>query len=123
MGYTFTYDTGVVPHLMSISAAEVPAENYSFTMLGNQSLSSPIDGSPRSPTTYLASVGLGTSHSFLYANGEMTQMTTPLGGRLRWQHRTFTFASSVSVREEPRRLGLRANGSDWAPLAADPASY
>ena len=38
---------------------------------------------------------LGTAHQFTYnASGEMTQVTTPLGGTLGWSYRTYTYSAA-----------------------------
>ena len=45
--------------------------------------------------TRLAAVGqtgLGSAHLFTYSDAmEMPQMQTPMGGRLRWDYRTWTY--------------------------------
>jgi len=44
--------------------------------------------------------GLGIEHQFQYdGSGEMTQLTTPLGGVMQWTYRSFTYGTNVSLRE------------------------
>src|SRR5262249_29385127 len=85
--HTFTYNTDAIPHLTGIGNNINTAEAYSFSY-GSQTLTTPP--SPFSGTFGTATVlqtlsvtGLSISHGFGYAGtGEMTQLTTPLGGVL-----------------------------------------
>jgi uncharacterized protein (DUF2147 family) len=62
--------------------------------------------------------GIGNSNQFQYnAYGEMMQFTTPLGGGLGWQYRTFLYTagnSSGQYREvQTRTLSPAYNGSTY----------
>jgi hypothetical protein len=84
------------------------SESYTFTYLNNQTVSSPFSPTQNTVAILLQSAtttGLGVSASFLYGlgTGEMTQMTTPLGGSLSWQYRTYTYSGNRSYREVQTR--------------------
>ncbi len=85
--YVFTYNSDPIPHLTGITSNTGDGQNYTLSYLANQPLLSPFaGGAVFGVTTHLQSVattGLGVSTSFLYnTSGEMTQMTTPMGGNL-----------------------------------------
>ena len=47
----------------------------------------------------LTTQSIGISHAFQYAaTGEMTSLTTPLGGNLTWAYRTFAYQPVVEGR-------------------------
>jgi hypothetical protein len=118
--YTLSYNSDSIPHLTSISCGNLGTpENYGFNYLESQPLSSPISGASYGTTTLLQSVtvtGLGIGHSFQYSSsgsGEMTQLTTPLGGSLQWAYRTFTYSGGISVREVQTRYLQTLPGAAW----------
>uniref|UniRef100_Q024R2 YD repeat protein n=1 Tax=Solibacter usitatus (strain Ellin6076) TaxID=234267 RepID=Q024R2_SOLUE len=109
------------------------ADIYTFNYAAGQSLNSPFNGASFGTTTLLTSFGTGAPppYAVQYAYGEMTQMTTPLGATLQWQHRTFTYATGVSVREVQNRFMTSASvpgattygyyfdrddGGSWGPI-------
>jgi RHS repeat-associated protein len=105
--YSFTYNTDAIPHLTGIFNNIGTAENYSFTYKEGYSLNSPFSGNPNfgtvallasstmtgiplttyftydtaSATTSCSSPGTGTS-----GPGQLTQVTTPYCGHLRWTY-------------------------------------
>ena len=112
--YTFSYNTDAIPHLTGITNTIGTSENYSFAYTENYSLNSPFSGNPNygtvallqsstvtgvplttyftydtsSATTSCSSPGTGTS-----GPGQLTQVTTPYCGHLRW---TYTTANTLS---------------------------
>jgi YD repeat-containing protein len=102
--YTFTYNTDAIPHLTGITNHIGTAETYTFSYLSNQSLSSPFSPPVSYPaTTLLQSLANAAqlTHSFEYTggSGEMSKVTFPFGGSIRWAYRSFTFTGSKTVRE------------------------
>ena len=104
--YTFSYDTSApVPRLTSITNPINSPEKYTFTYITSPVLREPFDSTVFSNevVTRLAAVeqtGLGSAHLFSYSDAmEMTQMQTPMGGRLRWDYRTWTYKGSRAYRE------------------------
>jgi YD repeat-containing protein len=115
--YEFLYDwTQAVPHLLTIRDYIPTGGTYTFAYTHNQTLYEPFTN-----TAYGGAVSrldgvtntLGT-HALTY-NGslEMLTMTTPMGGRLRWEYRTWTYTGARSFRE----LWLRYQRS--TPTAAE----
>ncbi|MBI2683501.1 MAG: hypothetical protein HYX26_09870 [Acidobacteriales bacterium] len=78
---------------------------------------SPFTSTSFGTTAYLQSVGttgLGVATNFQYAgSGEMTQMTTPLGGVLQWTYRGFTYGTGIAVREVQNRYMPMYAGAVW----------
>jgi RHS repeat-associated protein len=111
--YAFTYNSDPIPHLIQVSGPK--GETFTFSYLEGQPLSSPFDGSSFGSTVFLQSAeqtGLGVSNTFQYSGyGEMSQYTTPLGGSLQWQYRTFTYATGVSLREVQGRSAIWQAGA------------
>jgi RHS repeat-associated protein len=112
--YTFTYSAG---HLNLIQSMVGTPESYSFSY-ATQPLNSPFSPSiSYGSITYLQSMtiyGLGISHQFQYdstGTGELTQMTTPLGGTLQWQYRAFAYGSGISLREVQTRQMASLSGA------------
>lgn len=126
--YTFTYNSDSIPHLTSISNTVGTSENYSLSFLESQALSSPFTGASYGTTTFLQSAavtGLGVSHSFQYSgSGEMTQLTTPLGGVLSWQYRSFTYGTGITMHEvNVRQLQMLSGGTSYSYAFQHPDSY
>jgi YD repeat-containing protein len=124
--YWFTYTAGVSPHLANIMNYTL-AESYTFTTsaIGGITLTPPF-GSGSYAATMLQSVAttyLGTKHQFTYnASGELTQVTTPLAGDLRWAYRTYTYsATGRSYREVTTRQATKASGAAQATWNVTPA--
>jgi RHS repeat-associated protein len=116
VSYSFTYNTDTPPHLTGITNTIGTSEAYTFSYLEGQALYSPFSPPIAFGTTaFLQSVGitLGISHSFQYsAAGEMTQVTTPLGGILQWQYRTYGYANGLNYREvQTRQMKPSASGT------------
>jgi YD repeat-containing protein len=119
LAYTFTYNTDSPPHLTGITNTIGTSEAYTFSYLENQALYSPF--SPPiafGNTAYLQSAGingLGISHNFQYSSaGEMTQVTTPMGGILQWQYRTYGYANGLNYREvQTRQMKPSASGTQY----------
>jgi hypothetical protein len=117
VSYSFTYNTDSPPHLTGITNTIGTSEAYTFSYLANQALYSPF--SPPiafGNTAFLQSVavnGLGISHNFQYSSaGEMTQVTTPMGGILQWQYRTYGYANGLNYREvQTRQMKPSASGT------------
>jgi RHS repeat-associated protein len=135
--YVFSYNTDLVPHLTGVTNYVQTTENYTFSYLENQPLASPFTSAAFPNTTYLQSVAavgppgvppltqqngqpLATSFQYAAGSGEMTQMTTPLGGTLSWQYRTFTYPSSgISLREVLSRTMGQNTWNMWHSDGSD----
>lgn len=93
--FSFNYNGS---RLVSITNAIYTPEAYTFTHVGGQTLLSPFTSASFGTATFLQSVGstgLGIATNFNYnTSGEMTQMTTPLGGVLQW---TFEMLPTLMV--------------------------
>ena len=124
MAYQFSYTQPLCSggqcfaHLASISNSVGTAENYTFAYAANQSLVSPFDNSAQGTWVFLQSAGvtgLGIAHQFqCNGSGEITQLTTPLGGQMNWTYRSFTYGTGVSLREvQSRSLSVFA-GVSWS---------
>jgi hypothetical protein len=106
--YAINYDNGpVVPHITSIVNSIGTGESYTFAVLGLQPLVSPFDGSFQGSANYLRSVtmnGLGLVHQFeINGSAELTKVTFPYGGSLRWDYGNQTYAGGRMQREISRR--------------------
>lgn len=125
--YTFTYNTDPIPHLTQINnVLGKGSECYTLGYLENQALSSPFTPSTSFGTTTLlnslAVTSLGYSTSFTYDSvtnsGELTSITSPLGGKIRWAYRPFTFNGSRTLREvQNRYLTMTSGGTESAAYA------
>ncbi|MEK7407925.1 MAG: hypothetical protein AAB225_22875, partial [Acidobacteriota bacterium] len=127
--YTFTYNTDPIPHLTAITNYIDTGERYTFGYL-SQNLNSPF--SPPlayGQTSVLQSVtvtGLSLTRQFQYdagGSGELTKITLPYGGYLRYAYRTFTYLGNRTLREvEYRYLAPSAGASELTyTLGRDPA--
>jgi len=110
--YVFTYNADPLPHLSSISnVLGNGSESYTLSYFENQPLSSPFTpATSYGTTTMLQSVAvttLGLTTSFTYDtvtnSGEITSMTTPYGGKIRWAYGPFTYNGSRTLREVQNR--------------------
>ena len=127
--YVFSYNSDPIPHLISVRNALGTAENYDFGYLEGQPLNSPFTGASYGTTALLSTVAItyqSISNSFQYgsATGEMVSYTTPLGGTLGWQYRTFTYNGGISLREVQYRsaqAGPTASSNTWS--FSHPDSY
>ena len=110
-------------HLTSISNSSSTGENYTFAYAANQPLASPFNSSSYGTWAFLQSVavtGLGIEHQFQYdGSGEMTQLTTPLGGVMQWTYRSFTYGTNVSLREVQHRYLPMFAGESWSFIHND----
>jgi RHS repeat-associated protein len=110
-------------HLTSISNSSSTGENYTFAYAANQPLASPFNSSSYGTWAFLQSVavtGLGIEHQFQYdGSGEMTQLTTPLGGVMQWTYRSFTYGTNVSLREVQYRYLPMFAGESWSFIHND----
>ena len=122
--YTFTYNTNSIPHLTGITNTIGTAEKYSFTYSATYGLTSPFGGQSYGNTTLLASskaTGLGTTSYFTYDTasattscsspgtgtsgpGELTQVTTPYCGYLRWTYAQYTLSGTTYNEVQNRYL-------------------
>jgi RHS repeat-associated protein len=121
--WVFTYNGDAIPHLTGIQNVIQTPENYTFTYLTGQPLLSPFDGTSFGTAAFLqsaATTGLGIASAFQYnTSGEMTQMTTPLGGVLQWQYRAFTYGTGIAEREVCYRFAPQYAGVYWWILHND----
>lgn len=120
--YTFGYSAEARPHLTSITSHIGDGQNYSFSYLPSQSLSSPFAPQQAFGTTHLLQTstvtGLNLQHNFEYltnGSGELSKVTFPHGGHLRWSYRDFTFLGQRTWREvETRYLKPSAPAAEEA---------
>ena len=95
--YTLEWWSGSgLPHLVWIANDIGSSESYTFST-ASQTLLDPFTSSNFSAATVLLSAsvnGLGIGHQFQYkSSGEMTQLTTPLGGVLNWGYSINSYAT------------------------------
>ena len=131
--YNLSYNSDTpIPHLSAITNNVQTSENYGFSYIENYSLTSPFSGGGSFGTYTMLQCLQGNTipgnTTFAYDGasplgcgntsggsgpGELSQMTTPGGGHLRWVYDTATYANSVSEREVYNRyLLISAGGSD-----------
>jgi len=113
--YQFTFNSDAIPHLTGIANYMWTGEAYTLWYLSNQALSDPFSSSSFGTTTLLQAVqtnGLNIAYSFGYqqGSGEMTQMSTPLGGVLQWQYQTYTYSGPRNYREVRTRYMQALSG-------------
>jgi RHS repeat-associated protein len=119
--YRFTYNADAIPHLTTIQSYAATVESYTFTYSANQQLASPFTGTSYGTTTLLQSVAntylSGLTHTFDYANtaGELTKVTFPFGGSLRWDYTSNTYMGSRTQREVRYRY-LRKSAAEAETL-------
>ncbi|MBM3813371.1 MAG: hypothetical protein FJW20_17235, partial [Acidimicrobiia bacterium] len=108
--------------LTTIQNTGNPSQGYTFTYSASQTLSSPFTPFASFGTaTMLNQVrdGLNLAHNFQYGannSGELTKVTLPYGGDLRWEYRDFTYSASRTLREVQTRQVTHSTG-------ATPVSY
>ncbi len=120
--YTFTYNTDAIPHLTQINnVIGKGSESYTLGYLESQPLSSPFTPTVSYGTTTLlqalavTSLGYGTSFTYdsVTNSGELTSVTSPLGGKIRWAYTPFTFSGSRTLREvQDRYLTMTSGGTE-----------
>ena len=116
--YVANYNSDWPPHITGLGNNVGTSENYTFARTTSQLLD-PFRYSSFGSATMLQSatvVGLGIAHQFLYdSSGELTQVTTPLGGIMQWAYRTYTYSTSGrSYREvQTRYLQLSSGGTQY----------
>jgi len=115
--YLFTYNYDSIPHLTYIRNVIGYSESYDFSYLSNQTLNSPFSPPVAfGATHYLQTVTIPTvslTHTFEYAAGagELTKVTFPYGGSLRWAHRQFTYTGNRTFREVQYRYLRPSSGA------------
>ena len=113
--YYFNYNGS--RHLTSIVNNLKTAENYTFAYTTTW-LTEPFTGTtnwagPSSSLLQSVTVtGLGIAHQFVYGtnSGELTQMTTPLGGKLEWDYVTKSYGTTRKYREVQTRYMTASPG-------------
>jgi RHS repeat-associated protein len=144
--YTFTYNTDSIPHLTGITNTIHTAEKYSFAYLSNYSLKSPFGGSSYGTMTVLESskaTGVNMTTYYTYDTaaatasctssgtgtsgaGELTQITTPYCGHLRWTYTTGSPLSGTTYNEIQNRYLSMTSGaaeSEIELIRGNDASY
>ncbi|MBL8177793.1 MAG: hypothetical protein JNK48_24155 [Bryobacterales bacterium] len=127
--YTFTYNSDPITHITGISNSINKAETYSFTYTVASTLSAPFAGSGTFGTAQMLQIvtqtGPSLSHTFEYivnGAGELTKVTLPFQGELRWTHSEFTFAGNRAVREVTQRQLVKQNGATpWTYSISHPS--
>jgi RHS repeat-associated protein len=123
--YAFTYNTDSIPHLTGISNLIQTSENYTFTYTANVPLYSPYPpfnaAAGYNYWSFLQNVttnGVNLTTRFAYdatlpsgTTGELTQVTLPYNGHLRWEYTSRTLSGSRTVREVANRYLLKAVGA------------
>ena len=126
--YTFTYNTDLIPHLTTITNGIGTPENYSLTYTASSALISPFSSQNFGTFVFLQSVevnGPNLTTSFAYnqvtggSTGELTQMTTPYLGHLRWAYTQYTLSGSRTFREVQNRYLLMCSSSMAAYCSAN----
>src|SRR6266849_5529286 len=114
--YTFTYDyQNTIPRLSSITNTIGTSEKFTFSYYNSSALVSPwnaqsnfgtinllyaLNVTNTSPTTDFTYDNSGVQYFGAYAGtGELTQVTTPYQGHLRWAYQANTLAASRAFRE------------------------
>ena len=119
--YSFTYNSDQINHLASITNTFGTSENYTFTVSNNQGLYSPFPGTSACGSTntncgyvgFLSSItrsGVNLTTSFTYDSngyGDLTQVTFPYQGHIRWAYRNFTYLGGRTLQEVATRYLLK----------------
>ena len=113
--YFFAYNTDPVPHLTSITNNVGTGEAYNFAYQANYSLNSPFGGTYGTTTTLTSLTQATTSLAtgFTYdsgGTGELTQVTAPYGGHLRWTYANDTLTGGI-VRQVQFRYVAASSGA------------
>jgi RHS repeat-associated protein len=128
--YSFTYNTDPIPHLTTITNGIGTPENYTLAYLQGALIQpfASISNNNFGTFKFLQSVeinGPNLTTSFTYNpttdpntnpptqgySGELTQMTTPYGGHLRWAYTQYTLSGSRTFREVQNRYLLMCASS------------
>jgi YD repeat-containing protein len=131
--FGFNYNSDPIPHATSMANGVGSTEYYTFTMAA-QSLLDPFASSSFGSVSVLQAAtatgpygqpSLNIGHQFLYNSfGELTQVTAPLGGILKWDYATYAYAAGGRSYREVQYRYLKQNSSatqyTWTlALAAD----
>jgi hypothetical protein len=121
--FTFTYNSDPIPHLAAIANSINTAETYTFTYTTSATLYSPFSGGGSFGSAQMlqtvTQTGTSLSHSFEYGingAGELSKVTLPYQGELRWFYSEFGYSGGRSVREVYQRQVVKQFG-------ASPLSY
>ena len=116
-GVTYVFGWAGAPdlHISSISSQIGTSESWSFGIQLAARVS-PFDSSEFGSEGALLSLtrtGVNLSQAFTYdTSGELTTLTTPLGGSFRWDYRSFTYSTgSRTLREVQYRYLTKAPGA------------
>jgi hypothetical protein len=129
--YTFTYNTDAIPHLTGITNNIGTSENYSFSYTESYTLKDPFAGTnfgtvallessevtgiplttyftydTTSATTTCSGSGTGTS-----GPGQLSQVTTPYCGHLRWTYNSHSLSGSRSFYQVQYRYLSMSSGA------------
>ena len=113
---TYTFSWASLPYASSITnSIGLGAESWVF-YLGTATQVSPFDGSSFGTRQVLNSLStyyqVGLQYNFTYnTSGELTSVTLPRGGKLRWGYRSFTYPGSRTLREVLYRYLTKATGA------------
>ncbi len=112
--YSFNYNSDTPKHLTSISNSISTGENYGFSYVDVQTLTSPFNGQSYGTTRTLytaTATNVGTFHRFTYdTSGELTNILLPYKGYFAYDYSTITFQDGHSYRELLHRY-LSKDGS------------
>jgi RHS repeat-associated protein len=115
--FYFVYNNDSTPHLTNIYDCTYGSGGHTLTYFAPQTLTSPFSSQTFGSATFLQTVSTFDNRvqSFTYGtSGEMTRTTTPLGGSLGWQYRTYTYGNGVSYREvQTRQMTPISGGSTY----------
>jgi len=110
-------------HFVFLQPSDLPRE-IRRSDSASQALFAPFAPQQFGTTQTLQSISdsLSLSHSFGYSasgTGELTQVTFPYSGRLRWEYQSFTFSGNKTVREVQNRYLLASSGGTEELYAFD----
>ena len=121
--YTFSYNSDAIPHLTGITNSIGTAENYTLsynTMTLCDAFACTATYGTWTFLGTLTATAVNTSTGFQYwtnnngaGDGDMTQVTFPYGGHIRWAAGTFTYDGNVSQGEvNSRYLSMSAGATE-----------
>jgi len=127
--FTFSYNTDTIPHLIGIANTINTAETYSFTYTAAATLYSPFSGGGSFGSAQMlqtvTQTGTNLSHTFEYGGngaGELSKVTLPYQGELRWLYNEFAFSGGRTVREVYQRQVVKQSGATpWTYTIAHPS--
>ncbi len=130
--FSFRYSSEATPHLLNLDNHIASQDSFSFSYSGATALAAPF-GSSTTPFSTVAFLQSATNNftslteTFAYGagnTGELTQVTFPYGGYLRWEYGSVAYSQST-VREVANRyvlwdptIGERAYRFSAAPSAS-----